>query len=221
MVEIEILPPVLIRRLHIDSSARGTICMSLEVVMHHEEPQAKHGPSYSQGWSAYDAQCFPQESRGLGAQHQQQQHVFAPVSSSPSWAGERPELKQPEASATASSEHVKTAPGEAAPTTLKRHRPDTPTSTPKASPTKAKRVRTGCLTCRERHLKCDEAVPDCMNCRKRGRECKRGIRLNFLDINVHRPVCVAPLEEWTGMLLDIVACLGVLLRPLFLIKLTP
>uniref|UniRef100_A0A0D2Y586 Zn(2)-C6 fungal-type domain-containing protein n=1 Tax=Fusarium oxysporum (strain Fo5176) TaxID=660025 RepID=A0A0D2Y586_FUSOF len=43
-----------------------------------------------------------------------------------------------------------------------------PTSNP--TPVKGKRVRTGCLTCRERHLKCDEAVPNCMNCRKRGRE---------------------------------------------------
>ncbi|TWU79060.1 hypothetical protein ED733_008598 [Metarhizium rileyi] len=37
--------------------------------------------------------------------------------------------------------------------------------------TKLKRVRTGCLTCRERHLKCDEAIPDCINCRKGGRNC--------------------------------------------------
>ncbi|KAI5457110.1 hypothetical protein BGZ63DRAFT_495364 [Mariannaea sp. PMI_226] len=72
----------------------------------------------------------------------------------------------------------------------------------RTSPTKAKRVRTGCLTCRERHLKCDEAVPDCMNCRKRGRECKRGLRLNFLDINVHNPTCVAPVEEWAVQFFD-------------------
>lgn len=45
----------------------------------------------------------------------------------------------------------------------------------------AKRVRTGCLTCRERHLKCDEGLPNCLNCRKSSRECKRGLRLNWLD----------------------------------------
>lgn len=45
----------------------------------------------------------------------------------------------------------------------------------------AKRVRTGCLTCRERHLKCDEGLPDCQNCRKSSRICKRGVRLNFID----------------------------------------
>ncbi|KAF4341118.1 regulatory for the arginine catabolic pathway [Fusarium beomiforme] len=69
-----------------------------------------------------------------------------------------------------------------------------PTSNP--TPVKGKRVRTGCLTCRERHLKCDEAVPDCMNCRKRGRECKRGVRLNFLEINLHQPTTTPSPEGW-------------------------
>ncbi|KAF5532410.1 transcriptional regulatory moc3 [Fusarium mexicanum] len=64
-----------------------------------------------------------------------------------------------------------------------------PTSNP--TPVKGRRVRTGCLTCRERHLKCDEAVPDCMNCRKRGRECKRGVRLNFLEVNL-QPIAATP-----------------------------
>ncbi|KAJ5690401.1 hypothetical protein N7462_004793 [Penicillium macrosclerotiorum] len=53
--------------------------------------------------------------------------------------------------------------------------------------TKAKRVRTGCLTCRERHLKCDEALGRCLNCRKSDRICRRGIRLNFIDIQTHAP----------------------------------
>ncbi|KAJ5397863.1 hypothetical protein N7509_005976 [Penicillium cosmopolitanum] len=43
------------------------------------------------------------------------------------------------------------------------------------SDTKAKRVRTGCLTCRERHLKCDEALG------------RRGVRLNFIDIQTVAP----------------------------------
>ncbi|KAH7163520.1 hypothetical protein B0J13DRAFT_634865 [Dactylonectria estremocensis] len=66
----------------------------------------------------------------------------------------------------------------------------------RSPPPKAKRVRTGCLTCRDRHLKCDETVPDCLNCRKRGRECKRGVRLNFLDINVHSLACEPVAEDW-------------------------
>ncbi|QKX58432.1 uncharacterized protein TRUGW13939_05554 [Talaromyces rugulosus] len=52
---------------------------------------------------------------------------------------------------------------------------------------KPKRVRTGCLTCRERHLKCDEALPRCQNCSKSGRICKRGVRLNFIDTQTVSP----------------------------------
>ncbi|SMY27472.1 unnamed protein product [Zymoseptoria tritici ST99CH_1A5] len=52
---------------------------------------------------------------------------------------------------------------------------------------KPKRVRTGCLTCRERHLKCDEAMPHCNNCKKSNRTCKRGVRLNFIDTWESKP----------------------------------
>ncbi|KAK4953730.1 hypothetical protein LTR10_008334 [Elasticomyces elasticus] len=58
------------------------------------------------------------------------------------------------------------------------------------SSSKAKRVRTGCLTCRERHLKCDEGLPNCNNCQKSNRECKRGVRLNFIDLWAERPPTV-------------------------------
>jgi len=66
-------------------------------------------------------------------------------------------------------------------------------------PAKSKRVRTGCLTCRERHLKCDEETPDCKNCRKSNRACKRGIRLNFIDLTCKEPPYIPPTDEWTGM----------------------
>lgn len=56
---------------------------------------------------------------------------------------------------------------------------------------KPRRVRTGCLTCRERHLKCDEALHRCQNCRKSGRVCRRGIRLNFMDTQTAAPYCIA------------------------------
>lgn len=59
-----------------------------------------------------------------------------------------------------------------------------------------KRVRTGCLTCRERHLKCDEGLPDCGNCQKSGRLCKRGVRLNFIDTTVKTPPVTPPSEDW-------------------------
>ena len=52
---------------------------------------------------------------------------------------------------------------------------------------KPKRVRTGCLTCRGRHLKCDEGLPDCNNCRKSNRICQRGVRLNFIDTWAEQP----------------------------------
>jgi hypothetical protein len=61
---------------------------------------------------------------------------------------------------------------------------------------KAKRVRTGCLTCRERHLKCDEGLPNCQNCKKSNRECKRGMRLNFIDTKVEDPQIIPPTAEW-------------------------
>lgn len=63
--------------------------------------------------------------------------------------------------------------------------------------TKPKRVRTGCLTCRERHLKCDEGLPNCQNCKKSSRKCKRGIRLNFIDIqSVPPPHLVPRTHDW-------------------------
>lgn len=69
---------------------------------------------------------------------------------------------------------------------------------------KPKRVRTGCLTCRERHLKCDEGLPNCQNCRKSNRPCKRGLRLNFIDITCQSPphiVTCAP-QDWKVEFLD-------------------
>lgn len=65
-----------------------------------------------------------------------------------------------------------------------------------APATRPKRVRTGCLTCRERHLKCDEGLPDCTNCQKSGRLCKRGVRLNFIDTTVRTPPITPPSEDW-------------------------
>ncbi|EOD46632.1 putative c6 zinc finger domain-containing protein [Neofusicoccum parvum UCRNP2] len=75
-----------------------------------------------------------------------------------------------------------------------------PVEPPAAS--KPKRVRTGCLTCRERHLKCDEAMPHCQNCRKSNRVCKRGIRLNFIDTTVQAPPVVPPSQDWNISFLD-------------------
>ncbi|KAF2873309.1 hypothetical protein BDV95DRAFT_592701 [Massariosphaeria phaeospora] len=62
---------------------------------------------------------------------------------------------------------------------------------------KPKRVRSGCLTCRERHLKCDETSPICNNCRKSNRDCKRGLRLNYIDNKTNPDFKMAPqTAEW-------------------------
>lgn len=73
----------------------------------------------------------------------------------------------------------------------------TPTQGPEGSNHKPKRVRTGCLTCRQRHLKCDESYPDCVNCRKSSRKCQRGVRLNFIDTTVHRTPILSAHENWS------------------------
>ncbi|KAK8105078.1 C6 zinc finger domain-containing protein [Apiospora kogelbergensis] len=67
-----------------------------------------------------------------------------------------------------------------------------------AVPAKSRRVRTG-----ERHLKCDEATPDCLNCRKSNRECKRGVRLNFIDLTCKEPpILLPPTDEWSVQFQD-------------------
>ncbi|KAK4617755.1 Transcription factor [Fulvia fulva] len=70
---------------------------------------------------------------------------------------------------------------------------------------KPKRVRTGCLTCRERHLKCDEGMPHCNNCKKSNRTCRRGVRLNFIDTWAERPptlVTTYGTHDWRVEFLD-------------------
>ncbi|KAF1955869.1 hypothetical protein CC80DRAFT_473806 [Byssothecium circinans] len=57
---------------------------------------------------------------------------------------------------------------------------------------KSTRVRTGCLTCRDRHLKCDEAFPECLNCKKSNRECRRGLRVNFQEADKNMANWPAP-----------------------------
>lgn len=52
---------------------------------------------------------------------------------------------------------------------------------------KRSRTRSGCLTCRDRHMKCDEHQPVCKNCIKLKRKCYRGIRLNFTQYTIYNP----------------------------------
>ena len=75
---------------------------------------------------------------------------------------------------------------------------DSPASPGEITPErKPKRVRTGCLTCRGRHLKCDEGIPVCQNCQKSNRRCERGVRLNFIATQSVRPPYLAPpSDDW-------------------------
>ncbi|KIV83627.1 hypothetical protein, variant 4 [Exophiala sideris] len=52
-------------------------------------------------------------------------------------------------------------------------------STKSSSSTPIKRTRTGCKTCRERKLKCDEAAPECGNCVKSKKICIRSEGVTF------------------------------------------
>ncbi|KAG7664731.1 uncharacterized protein J8A68_001756 [[Candida] subhashii] len=52
---------------------------------------------------------------------------------------------------------------------------------------KRSRTRSGCVTCRDRHIKCDEQQPVCRNCIKSKRKCYRGIRLNFTQYSLYDP----------------------------------
>ncbi|KAJ4264518.1 hypothetical protein NW762_005720 [Fusarium torreyae] len=42
----------------------------------------------------------------------------------------------------------------------------------KVSRTSTSKVRTGCITCKKRHVKCDEAKPHCGNCARNKRQCE-------------------------------------------------
>jgi hypothetical protein len=63
---------------------------------------------------------------------------------------------------------------------------------PKGKSAKSTRTRTGCLTCRDRHLKCDEGAPSCQNCLKSNRECRKGMRINWIDTQVKAPPHLIP-----------------------------
>lgn len=50
-----------------------------------------------------------------------------------------------------------------------------------AVPRKRTKTFTGCWTCRERKIKCDEAQPNCLQCRRKGLQCEGyGARLQWL-----------------------------------------
>ncbi|KAK5112559.1 hypothetical protein LTR85_011251 [Meristemomyces frigidus] len=46
-------------------------------------------------------------------------------------------------------------------------------------PARLSRSRAGCLTCRERRIRCDEKRPQCGHCHRKGLECRRGVQLKW------------------------------------------
>lgn len=64
------------------------------------------------------------------------------------------------------------------------HKRKAPSAPPR---TKKSRTRSGCFTCRDRHMKCDEQMPVCQNCINGKRKCYRGVRLNFTSYTLYDP----------------------------------
>lgn len=48
------------------------------------------------------------------------------------------------------------------------------------------RSRNGCITCRTRHIKCDETKPVCFNCQRSNRNCVHGQRYTFKNYTAER-----------------------------------
>lgn len=53
-----------------------------------------------------------------------------------------------------------------------RKTPNDSNQAPKLTRASTHKARTGCITCKRRHIKCDEARPHCLNCRNGKRECE-------------------------------------------------
>ncbi|KAI5960235.1 hypothetical protein CANMA_004015 [Candida margitis] len=64
-----------------------------------------------------------------------------------------------------------------------------------SAPYKRRRTRSGCVTCRDRHIKCDENLPVCYNCLRSKRVCYRGLRLNFTQYTFYDPQKDSPCPE--------------------------
>jgi hypothetical protein len=70
----------------------------------------------------------------------------------------------------------------------------------KAGPPSApvqKRVRTGCLTCRTRKVKCDETKPRCGNCARRGLTCDTGVQLKWEEEFSSRGLAFGRQGRWS------------------------
>ncbi|KAK2042050.1 C6 zinc finger protein [Colletotrichum somersetense] len=70
---------------------------------------------------------------------------------------------------------------------------------PKVSRRHGPKTRTGCITCKKRHVRCDEGKPTCQNCARSKRECEgyvqkqTSVMESFL--RGHRPILIKPNYE--------------------------
>lgn len=60
-----------------------------------------------------------------------------------------------------------------------------------------RRTRTGCKSCRERKVKCDEAKPVCRNCSTRGLACSSGLQLKWHEEFASRGIAFGRQGVWT------------------------
>ncbi|KAF3025143.1 hypothetical protein E8E14_014709 [Neopestalotiopsis sp. 37M] len=60
-----------------------------------------------------------------------------------------------------------------------------------------RRARTGCKSCRERKVKCDETKPVCRNCSSRGLPCHSGLQLKWHEEFASRGVAFGRQGVWT------------------------
>ncbi|GME32178.1 C6 zinc finger domain protein [Neofusicoccum parvum] len=59
------------------------------------------------------------------------------------------------------------------------------------------RSRSGCLTCRKRKIRCDEARPQCANCRDKGLQCLRGVTLKWEQEYASRGLAFGRCGVWS------------------------
>ncbi|KAF1975017.1 hypothetical protein BU23DRAFT_530781 [Bimuria novae-zelandiae CBS 107.79] len=66
------------------------------------------------------------------------------------------------------------------------------------------KVRTGCLTCKSRRIKCDEAKPACFRCTSTGRSCGGYVANGTMQTTRSTPSIISPLQDkvvtqsWSG-----------------------
>ncbi|KAK2016141.1 hypothetical protein LZ32DRAFT_645302 [Colletotrichum eremochloae] len=73
------------------------------------------------------------------------------------------------------------------------------TERPKAKRRQAPKTRAGCITCKKRHVRCDEGKPTCQNCAKSKKKCEGYVQeptpATESSLRGHRPLLIKPNYE--------------------------